>query len=247
MTPDPEHPMKTRTYLAPAVAALALVATGCASTVYSPPAEFAPLDAPATLADGEHALGFEGGASARVFGPDIVTGSARYRHGLDDGLELDASGSVAWVLGDAAEDTFRGILAGRVGLKGNVVAGFPHFSWLAGVGGGGSAGGGFASADGGLILGYENPYVVPFWRLRVFTSVPIDATDVDITRADADPEEGPVIDRPHVTFGVGSAVGVKVPVGRAELYLGLTATSVHDVRGEDDVFVGFSGGLNARF
>jgi hypothetical protein len=68
----------------------------------------------------------------------------------------------------------------------------------------------FASPDVGVTFAWENGYLVPFYGMRGLVSVPIDARTVDTTEAGASP--GTHTSKPRVSFGVGSAMGLRVPL-----------------------------------
>ena len=226
------------------VAGLSLA--GCPDFVLSPPAQFLPLESPRPLNEGRTYLGVEGGVASAVFGPDIPGGSLVVRHGLGDDLELRIDASAGWITDASPSLDFRGIASARVGFKGLVSPNFPHAAWVAGIGGGASAAGGFVSGDAGLVFGYENPYIVPFLRMSLVTSVPIAARQVDITDAGAE-EPSPTFDTPHTTFGARLGVGARIPIDPAEITFGLTYLQLVDTRGEDIGIFGLSVGVGTSF
>ena len=219
---------------------------GCPTHVLSPPTQFMPLESARPLEAGRTSIGLEGGVASEVFGPEIPGGSLVVRRGFADDLELRVDGTAAWVTGDNPGDEFRGILSGRVGLKGLIAKDFPHAAWFAGIGGGGSAGGGFLSADSGVIFAYENPYIVPFLRMALFTSVPVGAREVDISRMeDGDFEE--TFDTPHTTFGFRLGLGARIPLDPIDITFGLSMAHLLDTRGEEIGLFGVSGGISTSF
>ncbi|TNF35903.1 MAG: hypothetical protein EP329_05750 [Deltaproteobacteria bacterium] len=220
---------------------------GCPTHVLSPPTQYLPLESARPLAAGHTSVGAEGGFASAVFGPEVPGGALILRHGLSDDLELRVDGSAAWITDDSPSDDFRGVLAGRVGLKGLISPDFPHASWIGGVGGGGSAGGGFFSADTGIVFAYENPYVVPFLRMTLFTSVPVGAREVDLSHyddGDSDGLTGPAVveafDTPHTTLGGRVGFGARIPLDPLEISAGFSFAKLIDTRGEEMGLFGFS-------
>ena len=79
---------------------------------------------------------------------------------------------------------------------------------MAGIGGGGSAGGGFVSPDFGAILAWENPKFVPILTAGGFFSQPIRAREIRFASNDGDSFEG----IPDPTLGWFVGLGFRVPV-----------------------------------
>jgi len=209
---------------------------GCLSQVFSPPAGFVPLDGPARLKDGESMIALGGGVGAVGIGSELAGGHVRYRRGLE-AVELQAEGAAVVVTEPSEADTFPAILSARVGVKGTLLPDFEHLAWRAGVGLGGSAGGVFGSADAGLVLGWVNPYLVPYVGVSGVASVPITSADVDITRAGDDDR---VIDHPVTSFGAGVTAGLALPVGPsgALVHVGVAWLQLWDVDGEEETVGG---------
>ena len=238
------HTLATTSLLLAAATALA----GCPTHVLSPPSQFLPLESPAPLAAGETWLGAEGGVGGAVFGPDVATGAVVARRGLTDTLELRADATLASILANGRADTSPWIGSGRVGVKALFAPSFPHLAWTAGLGGGTSAGGAFATADLGVIVGYENPIIVPFLSVAGLVSVPLTRHEVDITRADAEPGDPAVLDTPNTTLGARVGFGVRVPVEGADLSVGAAFLFLADATRDEDLgFTGASASLGARF
>jgi hypothetical protein len=152
-----------------------------------------------------------------VFGPAVGGARASYRYGLTETLELSAAPSVMWVAGAGAGDSHAGIYAFRAGAK---YAPVRHISATFGLGGGGSAAGGFLSPDYGLNLGWDNRYLVPFAAARMFLSAPLAARYVHFTSDDDswddphDPHDAPDHNRrrPHFTYGFQVSGGLRAPL-----------------------------------
>ncbi|MCA9531449.1 MAG: hypothetical protein KC543_15070 [Myxococcales bacterium] len=77
----------------------------------------------------------------------------------------------------------------------------------AGLGGGGSAAGGFISADAGIILAIQNRYAIPFFTGSVFVSVPVASKPVTISDYTG---------TPALTGGITIGPGLRVPVSHAD-------------------------------
>ncbi len=194
------------------LASLALTgAGGCVNHVYSPPARTLPLETAATLAPHRHALALEGSGHGAMFGPSLESGTLRYRQGVAPGLEVEAEGSAMYVDEQTSANTNHMIYAGRLGFR------HPFGRYVAasvGLGGGFDAAGAFFSPDMGGVVAWENPYLVPFFSLRGFLSLPIAARAVDTSKADNPP--GTQINTPSNTIGLNLTLGLRVPIGRCD-------------------------------
>lgn len=193
------------------ILAAALVAQACTPYVLSPPARAIPLETAASVGEDRTAVQGEGGLSGQVFGPSIAHGTVRVRHGLTPELEI-AGEANAMVFTEVYDtDEHRGIYTARLGVKRSFS---PHFALTGGLGGGGSAAGGFFSPDVGFIAGYENPFAVPFVSGRLLLSQPFATRQVTIRNNGSGSEGGPtVVEAPDLTFGFAVASGVRIPVG----------------------------------
>lgn len=195
------------------VAALALA--GCTPYSLSPPARALPLESSATLAEGESAVQVSGGLHNGL-GPVGGSGEVSVRHGLLPQLELQLDGSYSYV--QYPDERSPHIGAGRAGLK---VAPVEHLAFVAGVGAGGAAHGAFVSPDAGLILAYENPYLVPWAAIRGFVSVPIGPSTVTVSEPNADGPPTLYMLVPPNTIGWQASTGVRLPIPLEEPGLGL--------------------------
>ncbi len=180
---------------------------GCTPYLHSPPATTFPLESAKVLNDGEWGIQGEIGGGGRVFGPTMITGVVRARHGLGHNLELSIQGSAIGITGDPewTSDAHRGVYAGRLGIKYQVAR---FFSLTTGLGGGWSAGGGFISPDFGGIVGWENRYFVPFVTLGGYVSGPLNPQNVRFTSDD----DEVFIGKPDTAVGWYTGVGFRVPV-----------------------------------
>src|SRR6266581_8128842 len=153
---------------------------GCGYHVYSPPGRVLPLESAATLAKGRTAVGAEISGHGGGGIDNIAGGSLRLRRGVGERFEGSIEASFASINGDSAAGTDPKLYQAFAGLKWN--PGTRFIGIVAGVGGGGSAGGSFGAVDAGVIAAYENCYVVPFLGIHGILSVPFDAKDVDVTK-----------------------------------------------------------------
>ena len=224
--------------------AAVLVTQACTPHVFSPPARTAPMEAPTPVGEGRTSLQVEGGSTSELFGDPIVQGTARLRYGLRDDLELVTEANLLYftVGGNSSTAAHQGVYSLRLGVRRNFTR---HFALTGGLGGGGSAGGGFLSPDVGIIAGYDNPYAIPFVTTRVFFSQPLTQNEVTIQH-----DEEVITRAPEVSYGFGLTTGLRVPFGdRADptgsVLAGASFTLLADgeeVRG----FSGFSAGLELR-
>ncbi len=230
-----------------AVLVLVTSAAGCGFRAYSPPGGWARSEHVAPVAKGESAVTAAFHAGGGVFGPDLVGGDVGVRHGVTETLELQGDLGYAHIDENPRADIFRGIVMGRVGVKGRFAAGLDHLSWHTAIGAGGHAGGGFISPELGLQVGYENPYITPWFRATAFVSHPIGPREVDLAEAG---DESPDLDTPLVTFGLRLGTGLSFrwddgfPV---RVHLALHGTQLWRVDGEDDGVINLSVGTEYRF
>jgi hypothetical protein len=187
--------------------AASVLSGACSFHAYSPPAGWSRASHVATAAPGESFVGaaFHGGGG--LFGPDLAGGEVSVRRGLSRLLEFE--GDAGWVhVGNAPRrPIFRGILSGRVGVRGRFVRDLPHLAWLASVGGGAHVGGGFLAPEVGLQAGYENPWITPWVRASTFLSQPLGPRPVDLA---AEGDEAPRVETPLATAGLRLGAGLSL-------------------------------------
>jgi hypothetical protein len=186
-----------------------LWALGCNHEVYSPPARMAPFETVATLARGEVGAQLEGGVHGQVFGPNAESAALRMRVGIGSRSEVSTETSVLHVDGTSVAHTFPYAFATRVGIKYEIEP--KIFSLTAGAGAGASAaGGGFVSPDVGLILAFENRYLVPFLSARTSLSIPFAGRKVDT--GGASDQVGQFLYEPPLTWIAGASAGLRLPL-----------------------------------
>jgi hypothetical protein len=204
-----------------------------------------PLETATTLPPGEIGVALEGNGGGKLGGM-AAGGTARIRVGQYENLELSGEGSAHFVLNEGSGDDHRGVYGARVGSK------YRLAYWLAvtgGLGGGGSAAGGFFSPDLGLVVAYENLYFVPFVSGEVGVSLPFAVSAVDTSEPDEPP--GSVMSSPVTTWLAGAQAGFRLPIHlngheRFSLMAALGVLGLLDGR-ENAVMFGLSGGAEYRF
>lgn len=219
-----------------------LLFTGCASQVLSPPARYMPFEGPSHAAPDTTWVHLEGGGGGQVFGPSAGGGTLRVAHGVD-AIEWSGEASVAYLDDEFPSLASRLWGAVRGGARGLFDPELPHAFWGAGFGGGAYAGGVYLSPELTAGLGYQNPTLVPYLSVGLFSSLPLVAETVDVT---ADPDE-PAFDRPLVTVGYRVQAGLEVPVAdRAVFAIGFHGVGLIDLEGTTEGWFGFGGGLKLR-
>ena len=155
------------------------LASGCVSYVHSPPARIMALESAKALNPGETGIQVEVGGGGGGTGLGLTGVTARARHGVVEGLDVNGefgylrlSPDVDLVDGDHGN-----VFMARAGLK---YAVRPWIAFTLGLGGGAWTGGGFFSPDIAMILSWENPYFVPFVSGGGYLSQPINAQPVSL-------------------------------------------------------------------
>jgi hypothetical protein len=196
-----------RTFIRLSSAVIVLLLGGCNHHVYSPPARTLPLETIGSVGHGRTGLALEGARHGALFGVHAATGTARFRHGVSDDVDLSLEGNLIHIEGESAAGTMQEIYSLRIGTKYQVTS---AFAVTGGNGLGLHAGGTFASPDLGVITGFENRYAVPFFSARALMSVPVRSHTVDTTSAGSPP--GTELGRAELTGGFATAFGLRVPI-----------------------------------
>lgn len=222
--------------------------SGCTAHLFSPPARAFNADGPAALGEGKTEIQGQFASGGIVFGSDFYTGNLHLRHGLSDELDITVdSGAVVIETELETGDTEHWpIYSARVGAQWSPKGGAGHIALTGGLGGGYSAGGGFVSPDAGFSVGYNNPYLVPYFSATGFLSLPIAPQAIDVTAG------GPAdMQTPEFSFGVEGTVGVrgKIPINQSQhlvIMAGVSMTILKDSV-ETDRFIGGFGSLGYQF
>mgnify|MGYP001820475794 FL=1 len=186
---------------------------GCSPYVHSPAGRTFPLEAPKALNPRETGVQVEGGWG---FGEYVNRWglTARVRHGLVKGLDGNAEFGYQRVR--VSSNGFQlpnpNIYTGRLGIK---YAPIDHVALAVGLAGGGWTGGGFISPDVSLIVGYENPYCVPFFDIGGYGSIPVHEKIITIPGEGVSGNED-YIAAPVNTAGWTVGAGVRIPISHVK-------------------------------
>ena len=201
------------------LAVLLLVAAGWGSgcthtaTAFAPSARMAKGGPPAVPAEGANEIRAHGGPSTADAG-GRYHGSLQYRRGVTS--EIAVSGEAGMMDGSPRGAGFRSFYGARGGVKYAPEELGGHLSFEGGMGG--VVGDGFETAfvswDGGLHLGFDNDYVIPWLHAYGFFSQPILHHQTQWTSGDCNGEPCVHKLRTRRTAGTGAAMGASVPIGR---------------------------------
>lgn len=192
---------------------------------------------------GETAVALDGRVAAVVFGAEAAGGSGRVEYGVDDALTISGETNVLFVTNEGPHVAHRGIYTGRLGIRQR------HGKYLAlrgGLGGGGSALGGFVGPDVGAIVAFENRAFVPFVGSNAALSVPFAVQSIDIPEQ----SDSATRERMHTTttYYIDAQAGFRVPIRLSEATLSLLGAInlgvVGDSQRSRDALVGISTGLH---
>lgn len=214
---------------------LAMASTSaCTTHLFSPPARMIPLETVATLPAGRAGVAVEGGIGGGIFGPGVTMGTVRLRRGLVENLDVSVEGNLLIL------DWAHLAPSAHLGVKWRAAS---FLAVTMGLGGGASEASGFLSPDLGLTFAYENPYFIPFFTARIWTSSPFAVRTLTLPIND---NEGAMTAqfRTAFTFGTTLTVGFRVPVAtdangfvRGALALGVSGYSIQDATDEDGGFL----------
>jgi hypothetical protein len=235
------RPYGRLTWLSAALSAVLFGASGCSTTLPSPPGRALQLATPASAGKGNTLVTGALFGGVEGFGPGYVGGEMRARHGVGGATDVGVSAMALGVMNrrELLVPTHAGIYAMRAFVHHELA---PRFVAVgAGLAGGGSAGGGFLSPDVGLTLGYENPYAVPYIGGSFFVSTPLTKNQLELQRVDDDYRD---LREPYFSFGYQLGTGARIPIaGRSgqpsgSIYLEFGATLLFgndpaDGRGRD--------------
>ena len=182
---------------------------GCVPYVHSPSGRSFPLESAKALNPGETGLQLEGGGG---FGENIAVGgvTARVRRGLVQGLDgnFEAGYRRIRVASEKYSLRNRNVYSARLGVKYAVT---DDVALTAGLAGGGWTGGGFIGPDASLIVGYENPYCVPFFEFGAFASFPVRENLITLLDTGLS-DDGDFVAAPTNTAGWTIGTGLRIPL-----------------------------------
>lgn len=228
---------------------LSSMTTACSAPyLFSQPGRVATLEAAKTVGEGKRSVGVSGGPST-VYNLDITHVSARYRYGVTDQVELgaDANFGVVTNLENAkTQPTTPALWSARLATKWAPEVLQDYVAVIGGVAGGTYAGGQFISPDLGVVLAFQNDYVVPFLSASGYVSIPINAQGVDLSLS----EPGDYVVTPQTTWGVTTTAGLRVPIDldgwRIAPSLGLSSSELTDGN-KDESSIAASLGVDLLF
>ncbi len=235
-----------RTFL---LISIALVLSGCARQLHSPPARISPLELAQPLEERETSAGVHAGLRGAIFGPEIGSLTARVRHGWTESVEAGVDLNVARVISPLAADQEvplaqydRNIYAARASMKWAPSDLGRYVSVIGGLGGGFHEAGGFVSPDIGLVTSYDW-YITPFASFSGWVSQPINAQTLDLRE---ELEDEPLLETPEFNYGYTFAAGISVPLGPVDI---MTAISIDHLIDDDEelLMTGLNAGWRFRF
>jgi hypothetical protein len=187
-----------------------LLCGACSPVALSPAIRTIPLETAQTVRAEHVAVRASGGGSSEVFGPHVAGGSGGLSVGLVDSVELQLDGSFVYVFGlDEHRSLSPYAAAGRIGIK------HQPLDWLAftaGVGTGSGPWGAFMGGDLGVIVAYENPYVVPFFAARMQLSLPVNGQTETFVSMQSDGSDMITLLRPTTTVYFQPSTGIRIPL-----------------------------------
>jgi len=176
------------------------------------------LESPGALARGETGVQVDGASHSATWEGAIDNGALRVRHGFGFGIEGSVETSVMWYRD--LDLVPRYAILNRVGLKYcfDDIHGCP-IALTGGVGGGAYDQGGVAGGDLGLLLGYDNPYFVPFFHVRATVTAvfgPAPVYDGDAYSCSTTTQTCPVYNTPTGSYGFFGTLGFRIPISFGE-------------------------------
>jgi hypothetical protein len=192
-----------------------MVCTGftCLPRVYTPPIRLWPDEtSPKPLAKGENAVSATGGWGAGIsIGDDWSCGGGAltYRRGLTNGVE--GSVNVSYIrlsTGEYHLNIEPQAFSARAAVKASLPELSRFVSVRAGAGLGTTGAGQYAGLDLGIIVGWHNPYVVPFINGGGYVSFPFNTRAIIFFPADSNSTQV-YADNFETTYGVEGGGGVK--------------------------------------
>jgi hypothetical protein len=218
---------------------LLLLATACSPIALSPALRSVPLETAATAREGHVVMrggaGYHGG-----WGAEVTTASGGAGIGVAQDVELQVEGNFAYddtiAHGTRSLSPFVG--AGRIGIKHRLL---DCLAVTGGVGAGSGPWGAFGGGDLGVILAYENPYVIPFFAARMQLSLPINAQTETFVDTNGSGTTTTFL-TPNATFWFQPSTGVRVPLcwndgcdgTRVSLVLAVAWTQIAQVNAPHD-------------
>jgi len=183
----------------------------------TPPTRLAVQDTPGTVGEGNTELAFGGGFAGAGWDGSATYATVSVVHGIVDGTDLHVDATAGGiVVDDQYVDEISAFGMARFGIEQNLVR--RVLSVIAGVGGGRTRAGNFASADAGLLLGYENRYVSPFVGAVLHLGTPLSTPSVRIDRHEDDGSISTRYREAYRSIGWVGSAGLRIPFGGHRLH-----------------------------
>lgn len=241
----------------------------CKPRILTPPARMWPNETPGSLGKGTNAVRMTGGAHLALshgwmggFGYQAGSWTLAYHRGFTDLLEAGVQASLL-AIDDQGWDVDKKPYVGNIRIAAKLS---PEpvrrlLGLRSGLGIGFSDAGEFFCIDGGLILGFENPYIVPFLNPGMYISFPFNTETVDFGVDDDDPDD-PMptgyADDLEITWGFEAGLGFKLyPLGffkksefrKSFAIYGISSFTQCVVQHHEDIelFLSFGGGIEVSF
>lgn len=254
--------MRVKDFIAFSFIYFVSVHSTCNPRLFVPPGDLWPNDTPKPLKKGGNAIVALGGYHGNLevmsdFPIDAQSGIIEYRYGIIDQLEASADISFLHINTDDNSINVRPYVAGiRIGIKYSPTKINRIMAFRLGSGFGTSEAGQYVPFDYGIILGFENPYIVPFSYIGGYVSIPFNTKYIFFDIDEDDPEI--YADIPQNTWGLQTTIGFKVyPPGFSEsmknnrlsfcLYPLVTFTTLNSRNAESETAFSLGGGIEFLF
>jgi|GEM_PF-3081012 hypothetical protein len=187
-----------------------LLAANCTYHPFVPPGEIICIESPATLGENKFSISGAYGGAGEMLSYSVTNSWVKLKYGLTNIIDLSISAS-----GIFYEDNEKTVvdykkysLGGYVSSKVALVPGIA--SLCGGIGIGFSDLGNYANTDMGIVLGWENRFVVPLCQFDLFAGQPFNPQLHDLSYSSNG--AGTHLYKPEQTFGLRINSGAKFPV-----------------------------------
>ncbi|MGL1903515.1 MAG: hypothetical protein OCC49_15355 [Fibrobacterales bacterium] len=189
----------------------ALIISGCSFSVATPSTTLASHVTPGILDKGAQEIEIENHVATEIFGPAVEIHQVSYSQGLTDSTELKVSAFAGIINPNDTIPLSR--MMGGVSVLYQYNPTNNHLGLYGGGGVGFSKYGNFISSEGGIVVGYDNRYLVPYIQLGGFASVPYFTRAIKRERDDYH-SSGTEIKYLTKTIGAKVMVGLHAKMGQ---------------------------------
>jgi hypothetical protein len=187
-----------------------LLSANCTYHPYVPPGETISIESPATLEKNKFSVSGVYGGAGEMLSYGVTNSWVKVKYGLTNAFELSLSSS-----GIFDEDTMKTVVDyKRYSLGGYLSSKMVLVPKIASVRGGIGIGfsdlGNYANTDIGIVLGWENRFVVPLCQFDMFAGEPFNPQFHDLSYSSDG--AGTHLYKPEQTFGLRINSGAKFPV-----------------------------------